>query len=546
MATDQEIQDRGIKFLPKQQYLQSPYQFNEPVVEEEEVTESFGIPNTNAFTNSNSNNYTGGSFDLNNFQKTLDARQSNLNRPTDTSTFMSRTMGKVKDFMEPQSANQIMTDGYQEPRFQPGIIATIMGKLDNYRNLSRADQAFIAQNMGYTGPTVFGENNSGLGKDPFGINTRSAKGNYANYVDKKSIDLTDTLTKKGGKIFNKYAVDPITGQVLDEEEFSYDPVTGQYIGTNAAAIAKANQMNKMNLTKLGFYNNKKKESMALRMQEEMAKEERDRDIQNINTRLRNEDANITDRRESDYSGSVGLGSNANNVRSAMRDNDPDTGSAQSYNQNLAEGGRAGYFFGGRARLQGGGGADMGAPEKAAERASKGYGTAPDTGSKSGTNDYSTTTQTENNDRSIRDNQKEKPSTIDNVMNLGSELSYLNNLKNFNVPGIALNFGINRFRNYMKNKNLSEEDKFSYNTNPLPTDNYFAEVKQKDLDASKMKGFKKQDYPSYKDQMDMLGGTTVSPYEFKGLQDGTITTTGTFTAANGGRAMFKNGGLASIL
>jgi hypothetical protein len=42
------------------------------------------------------------------------------------------------------------------------------------------------------------------------------------------------------------------------------------------------------------------------------------------------------------------------------------------------------------------------------------------------------------------------------------------------------------------------------------------------------------------------GTKVTPYEFQGLQDGSITTTGTFTAANGGRAMFKNGGLASIL
>ena len=37
--------------------------------------------------------------------------------------------------------------------------------------------------MGYTGPTVFGENTSGLSKDPYGINTRSLFGNYANYVD---------------------------------------------------------------------------------------------------------------------------------------------------------------------------------------------------------------------------------------------------------------------------------------------------------------------------------------------------------------------------
>ena len=342
--------DNALYKLPNSQFItQDRFRGNvAPVPEEiEEVTETFGIPNTEVFQSmdNGNNNFNGYSYGLpGNFQQAVDARQSRLNAPIDTSTFM----GKAKDFMNPQSANQIMASGYEEPRFQPGIIGTIMGKMDNYRNLPQADQAFIAQNMGYTGPTVFGENNSGLGKDPFGINTRSAKGNYAEYVDKKDLQLTDTLTKQGGKIFDKYAVNPITGEVLDEEEFSYDPITGQYTGTNAAAIAKANQMNKMNLKKLGFYKNKKKESEELRMRGELAKEERDRGIQNLNTRLRNEDANITDRRESDYSGSVGLGSNANAVRSAMRDNDPDTGSAQSYNQNLAKGGRVGYFFGGLA------------------------------------------------------------------------------------------------------------------------------------------------------------------------------------------------------
>jgi len=246
---------------------------------------------------------------------------------------MGRTMGKVRDFIEPQSANQIMTSGYQEPRFQPGIIATIMGKLDNYRNLPQADQAFIAQNMGYTGPTVFGENNSGLGKDPFGINTRSAKGNYAEYVDKKDVQLTDTLTKQGGKIFDKYAVNPITGQVLDEEEFSYDPITGKYTGTSAAAIAKANQMNKMNFTKLGFYKNKKKESEELRMREELAKEERDRGIQTIQQRV-----------DKEYKDSGGGGFN--------KSNDPTGSKERGFNMHgdgkMADGGRIGYYFGGLA------------------------------------------------------------------------------------------------------------------------------------------------------------------------------------------------------
>ena len=181
---DQNIYDNVSKFMPQSKYLRSAPTFTAPTTEEEEITETFGIPNTNAFTNSGGNNFTGGyNFNNNGFQQAVDARQERLNTPIDTSTFM----GKVKDFMNPQSADDIRTLGYQEPRFQPGIIGMMMGKLDNYRNLPQADQAFIAQNMGYTGPTIFGENNSGLGKDPFGINTRSMFGNYAQH----SRDMAD-------------------------------------------------------------------------------------------------------------------------------------------------------------------------------------------------------------------------------------------------------------------------------------------------------------------------------------------------------------------
>jgi len=281
MATDAEIRAAGLKYIPQQKYLQNPFELPE---NQEPVTNS-GIVNTNVFRNSGGGGggyYPGSPNELvGNYQSIVDARQKRLNNPSDTflgfNTMRDQQltgadagfydtipqemtmMGKVQDFFTPQSADQIISEGYEEPRFQPGIIGMLAGKIDNYRNLPQSDQAFIAQNMGYTGPTVFGNNNSGLGKDVFGINTRSLKGNYGEFVNEKSGQLTDSLTKQGGKIFDKYAVDPITGEVLDEEEFSYDPITGQYIGTNAAAIAKANRMNKMNLTKLGFYTDKKKE-----------------------------------------------------------------------------------------------------------------------------------------------------------------------------------------------------------------------------------------------------------------------------------------------
>ena len=194
---------------------------NPQEIEEEKIIETFGIPNTEVFQsmNNGNNNFNGYNFGNTGFQQAVDARQNRLNDTSLNKNFLGfpsyrqgvtgadageyvgnnmdiptqeTFMGKVQNFLEPQSASQIMTDGYEEPRFQPGIIGTIMGKMDNYRNLPRADQAFISSQMGYTGPTIFGENNSGLGKDEFGINTRSAFGNYAEYVDKKGkSDMTD-------------------------------------------------------------------------------------------------------------------------------------------------------------------------------------------------------------------------------------------------------------------------------------------------------------------------------------------------------------------
>ena len=230
-------------FVPRNYFLKSPYTAPVPVEEEEEVTTSYGIPNTDAFTGGG-NNYTGSPNELvENYQSIVDARQKRLNNPSDTflgfNTMKDQQltgadageyigsgmaipqqqtmMGKVQDFFTPQSADQIISEGYEEPRFQPGIIGTLAGKIDKYRHLTPVDQAFIAQNMGYTGPTVFGDNNSGLSKDVYGINTRSMFGNYADYVDKAAqLDMTDeeyaALTK-----FNKQKVDFYRAKVEEKK-----------------------------------------------------------------------------------------------------------------------------------------------------------------------------------------------------------------------------------------------------------------------------------------------------------------------------------------
>ena len=167
-----------------------------------------------------------------------------------------------KAFM-PQSAQEIMEEGYQ-PGIKLGILSNLLP--DKFASLPRPDQAFIASQMGYTGPTIFGENTTGGSKDPFGLNTRSAFGNYAERVGTEATKLRESLS---GRLTDKYK-DQFG--LKTDEELSYDPVTGQYIGSNAAAVAKANQMTKLMRTKQQYYLQKTKERNEFREQEKARQE----------------------------------------------------------------------------------------------------------------------------------------------------------------------------------------------------------------------------------------------------------------------------------
>lgn len=72
-----------------------------------------------------------------------------------------------------------------------GPIGMALNAMDRFGDLPATDRQFIGMNMGYIGPTVFGENKSGISKDPYGINIRSAFGNYADYVEDYNTDYTE-------------------------------------------------------------------------------------------------------------------------------------------------------------------------------------------------------------------------------------------------------------------------------------------------------------------------------------------------------------------
>ena len=541
MATDQEIRDSGLKYLPQQKYLQNPYEL--PV--EEEVTESFGIPNTNAFNNSGGNDFSVYNPDPNSivnrdYRPNYDYRRfSEYDSDPSTKDIKQMDINQNYFYGPPPSKLQSlmsMVPGAGIARFLTNAIAP-------YTPVNR--RSIMENELGRKGVMV-----NDIGQIVQGGGAYDTAGNVmAGYnptkmtaatFDKRIANIQKTLDKKYGS--KNYKGDKTK---LDERVEALKEAKKKFldIGDESDEI----------------YNFEKKQKIIQREKTALGRSMNQRDRKSLAEQQINPDGPSSSRRGTPGGSADNFnnGMNYDNSRGDFRNADGSnvnqnfstTAGVSNYDPSVlyADGGRVGYFFGGRARLQGGGGADMGAEDKAEERSSKGYGAAPDTGSKSGTNDYSSFEQNVNHQRAMRDNQREKPSTLDNVMNLGSEVNYLKNLYKMDPIGLGIGFGVNKLRTYIKNKNLPEEDKLSYNTNPLPTDNYFTEVQQKDLDASKMRGFKKQDYNSYLDQMNMLNdGTKVTPYEFQGLQDGSITTTGAFTAANGGRAMFKNGGLASIL
>jgi len=116
-----------------------------------------------------------------------------------------------------------------------GPISALLGSMDKFDTLPALDQQFIEQSMGYRGPTVFGENTGGNYVDPFGVNVRSAFGNYAEKVRDDYSGLKDSLT---GRLSDKY------GATFDEE-------LGEFVGKNAK---KANDMTKLMRKKFSFRN----------------------------------------------------------------------------------------------------------------------------------------------------------------------------------------------------------------------------------------------------------------------------------------------------
>ena len=161
------------------------------------------------------------------------ARQKNINDPSKMGQW---AYDNIPGISQPYTQEQLMTQGAKQQFGGPGIIGMLGGAMDKYHTLPKGDQAYISSMMGYSDP-----NTNMANKDPYGINVRSAFGNYADYTTNAVDKLGTALTKSAGK-----------------RGLTFDPATGKVTGGDEDEIAAWKKQTKLMNEKFGFYTKGKK------------------------------------------------------------------------------------------------------------------------------------------------------------------------------------------------------------------------------------------------------------------------------------------------
>ena len=257
---DQQVYDAGFKYIPQSKYLLNPFQ----IPTDDSTTTP---PDTGGITSLNRGGGGGGggalqagNINYGSFSKTgFDAQAARNPTPLVDMTYNQKLQSnffglpsfKEQELTGPDMGEYIASKKYDVPleltragKVQQGFqnigqgitgladkiggfgpISAILGSMDKFDTLPELDRQFIEQNMGYRGPTVFGENTGGNYVDPFGVNTRSAFGNYAEKVRDDFSSLGDSLT---GRLSEKYGA-------------TFNPETGLFESDDEEAAALANK-----------------------------------------------------------------------------------------------------------------------------------------------------------------------------------------------------------------------------------------------------------------------------------------------------------------
>jgi len=208
VGVDKERYDAGNRFLSQDRFLAnySPYSMDTSTPNNMAgvVSSSAALP---YLYGNNDNPYISIEDKISNFNTATANRQQNLENPNMLSNFLGNQRS-VNEMMNPVNTkfSRSIADtrnfgldvlpGAGQYGYMPGIvegdvrrtsgipfgISSLISKAlpDKYYDMSPADQIFIQSNMGYDG-----------NKDPFGINVRSAFGDYGAYTDKMADEEGD-------------------------------------------------------------------------------------------------------------------------------------------------------------------------------------------------------------------------------------------------------------------------------------------------------------------------------------------------------------------
>ena len=402
---DQNIY-KDFKYVPQERYRLG---YTPPVQGggQDASTPSFGIPNTNAFTNSGGDDFNpaGNAFGYGTPVSEVNVRTFNpqSNDPTGS---VANAQGIYN-----QSA-QALGSGYS-PSYTDGSMAgkslseiqsmannQIMDNRQNYQaNYNSPYDDTV--DLGYKGrdtSTSIQRNRGKLSKvfdfvtdfiPGVGAVKRGAKfikgmlpdnpngpggGTYGvGGLSNAQKEAYNTLAKQGMLFSGSSGMKTSTGKnftgkgYMEGQRSIFNEMTAKGYGIDEDGNVTLNGVpltNKQNFNKLKF-----KESSAL-FKDRLAKQKTLREAEKnrltglIGTRGTDRNTGTTSTiqgegggntagtsRASDHGNAAGLGHNAGNVREA---NAAGKGSAQGHNQNLKSGGRAGYFFGGRVNFKDGG------------------------------------------------------------------------------------------------------------------------------------------------------------------------------------------------
>jgi len=174
-GVDKERYDAGNKYVPMDQFL---LDYKTPTTNtEEEVTTSYGIPNTNAFTNSGGGGGGGGG--------PFDPYTANLDYLSNRTNYgrSGYLPGEEPEENYMQKIGGMIKTGIGMAIPGGNALMGMMGNMDKFSGLNANDKAFIEMQMANQEQSMHGGNLTN--QDRYGYNKRSMLGNYGDLVKER-------------------------------------------------------------------------------------------------------------------------------------------------------------------------------------------------------------------------------------------------------------------------------------------------------------------------------------------------------------------------